>query len=216
MWQVYKMTREYNPKSTYYVAFAFAIPALGGTSFALFGTGTSILLAILWILLALLLGLLSAMIVLGRLAERAAYSQIEGQPGAVGAVLRSSLRRSWRGSEMPVAINPKTQDAVYRATGKGGVVLIGEGPMTRTKRMVDEEQRKIARILPNVPITIFRVGPDEDSIPLRLISKKISKIKSSLTKAEVIAISNRLQSLGATLPIPKGIDPTKVKPGRPR
>ena len=75
--------------------------------------------------------MLLALIILGRRAETAAYSQIEGQPGAVGAVLRSSLRSSWRGSEMPVAVNGKTQDAVYRAVGRGGVVLISEGPQSR-------------------------------------------------------------------------------------
>src|SRR6185312_9311639 len=100
------------------------------------------------------------MLVLGRRAERAAYSQIAGQPGAVGAVLRSSLKRGWRGSEMPIAVNGKTHDAVYRAVGRGGVVLISEGPKTRTNKMIDEGRRKVSRVLPNVPVTTVRVGPD--------------------------------------------------------
>ena len=66
---------------------------------------------------------------------------------------------------MPVAVNGKTQDAVYRATGRGGVVLISEGPATRTKRMVDEERRKVNRVLPNVPVTVITVGPDANSVP---------------------------------------------------
>ena len=55
---------------------------------------------------ALILGLpmafLAATIVLSRRAERAAYKQIEGQPGAVGAALRS-IRRGWYIEETPVA-----------------------------------------------------------------------------------------------------------------
>ena len=38
---------------------------------------------------------------------------------------------------MPVAVT-KSQDAVYRAVGKPGVVLIGEGPQSRTRRMLEE------------------------------------------------------------------------------
>ena len=39
---------------------------------------------------------------------------------------------------------------------------------------------------------------------------------SGLTKAEVLAISNRLQSLENAMPIPKGIDPMKVRAQRAR
>src|SRR5690606_27872 len=115
---------------------------------------------ILWIISGLLAGLLVFLIVLSRKAERAAYSQIKGQPGAVGAVLKSSLRRGWTASEIPVAVSPRTQDAVYRAVGRGGIALIGEGPKSRTTRMLEEERRKVARVAPNVPIHIIHVGPD--------------------------------------------------------
>ena len=67
---------------------------------------------------------------------------------------------------MPVAINPQTMDAVYRAAGRGGVALIAEGPIARTQRLVDDEKRKTAKILPNVPITVLTVGPDEESVKL--------------------------------------------------
>jgi Domain of unknown function (DUF4191) len=160
------------------------------------------------------------MIILGRRAERAAYGQIAGKPGAVGAVLKSSLPRGWTGSEMPVAVSPKTQDAVYRAVGRGGIVLIGEGPKTRTQRMLDEERRRVSRILPNVPVSFLHVGPDVDSIPLHKLSKRVGKLKKSLNKAEVHAVVNRVSSLSrggkGILPIPKGMDPLKARAQRPR
>ena len=118
---------------------------------------------------------------------------------------------------MPVNANAKTQDAVYRAVGRGGVILVGEGPRSRSSRLVEDEKRKVNRVLPNVPVTVLFVGPDEDSIPLYKLTKSVRKVKSTLTKPEVLAIVNRLSSLSSSgLPIPKGVDPFKVKPQRAR
>ncbi len=216
MWQVFQMTRRYDDRAVLYIGLGIALPIIAGVLLAVFLSGGNVFTVVLWIVAGVLAGILLALIILGRRAERAAYSQIEGQPGAVGAVLRSSLKRSWRGSEMPVAVNGKTQDAVYRATGRGGVVLISEGPKSRTQRMIDEERRKVTRVLPNVPVTTISVGPDADSVPLHKIPRTLSRIKPALTKAEVLAISNRLQSLENALPIPKGVDPMKVRPQRAR
>ncbi|MEN2737406.1 DUF4191 domain-containing protein [Microbacterium sp. X-17] len=216
MWQVLQMTRRYDDRALLYIVGGIVLPILAGVAMAVFLSGGNVFTMVLWIVAGVLAGVLLGLIILGRRAERAAYSQIEGQPGAVGAVLRSSLKRSWRGSEMPIAVNGKTQDAVYRATGRGGVVLIGEGPKTRTQRMVDEERRKINRVLPNVPVTIISVGPDADSVPLHKVPRTLAKIKPTLTKAEVIAISNRLASLENAMPIPKGVDPMKVRAQRAR
>ncbi|WP_193510062.1 DUF4191 domain-containing protein [Cryobacterium sp. BB736] len=219
MYQVYKMTRREDPGSVWYMLAGFVLPLLLAILLGVLLARDSIFGLIMWVLAGILGGLLGFMIVLGRRAEQAAYKQIEGQPGAVGAVLKSSLPRGWTGSEMPVAISPRTQDAVYRAVGKGGVVLIGEGPASRTQRMLDDERRKVARILPNVPIHVLHVGPDIDSVPLAKMSKKFKRYKKALNRAEIYAVSNRVKSLsskGTNLPIPKGIDPTKVRAPRPR
>ena len=216
MWQVFQMTRRYDDRALLYIVGGIVLPILAGIAMAVFLSGGNVFTMVLWIVAGVLAGVLLGLIILGRRAERAAYSQIEGQPGAVGAVLRSSLKRSWRGSEMPIAVNGKTQDAVYRATGRGGVVLISEGPKTRTQRMVDEERRKINRVLPNVPVTVISVGPDSDSVALHKVPRTLAKIKPTLTKAEVIAISNRLASLENAMPIPKGVDPMKVRAQRAR
>ena len=148
--------------------------------------------------------------------DRAAGYDVARDLFAVGAVLRSGLRGTWTGGEMPVAVNGKTQDAVYRAVGRGGVVLIAEGPSGRTKRMLDDERRKVTRILPNVPVTFVNVGPDADAVPLHKVPRTLAKTKKVLTKAEVLAVKNRLASLNTSLPIPKGVDPFKVRSGRPR
>ena len=217
MWQVFKMTRRYDKSITWLLLACFIIPTGLSVALGILFSGDNILGLVLYIIAGVLAGVLLVLIVLGRRAEAAAYSQIAGKPGAVGAVLKSGLRRSWTGSEMPVNVSPKTQDAVYRAVGRGGVALIGEGPKSRTQRMLEDERRNVVRILPNVPVTFIYVGPDPDSTPLHKLPSALRKIKSKLRKAEVLAVSNRLNSLGkGGLPIPKGVDPFKVRAPRPR
>lgn len=217
MYQVFHMTRRYDKLAIWYLLLAFLLPVLAGIILAIVLGGDSILAVVLYVIAGVLGGVLLFLIVLGRRAEKAAYSQIEGQPGAVGAVLKSSLRRGWTASEMPVSVSPKTQDAVYRAVGRGGVALIGEGPRSRTQRMLEDERKSIVRILPNVPVSFIYVGPDAESVPLYKLPTKLRQLKPVLRKPEILAVSNRLNSLGKNgLPIPKGIDPMRVRSQRPR
>lgn len=216
MWQVFQMTRRYDARAVWYIAGGVAGPIVLAVILSLFLSGGNVVTEVLWIVAGVMAGILAGLLILGRRAERAAYSQIEGQPGAVGAVLRSSLKRGWRGSEMPVAVNARSQDAVYRAVGRGGVVLISEGPKSRTARMVDEERRRVAKVLPNVPVTTINVGPDPDAVPLHRVARALSRIKPALTKPEVMAVSDRLSSLKTQLPIPKGVDPMKARQQRAR
>jgi uncharacterized membrane protein YuzA (DUF378 family) len=211
------MTRRYDKMAIWWMLAAFVVPVLLGVLLAFTLGGGNILSFILYIVVGVMAGILVFMIVLGRLAERAAYSQIEGQPGAVGAVFKSGLRRQWRASEMPVAVNGRSQAAVYRAVGRPGVVLVTEGTKGQTQKIVDEERRKVSRITPGVPITVLSVGSDSDAIPLHKLARAMNKNKKAIGRNEILAVSNRLDSLGQNkLPIPKGVDPTRVRPGRPR
>jgi hypothetical protein len=213
-WQVFQVTRKADPATAWWMLLGFLVAVLAGVALALLIGGGNVFTIIVYVLLGVVAGVLVATIILGRRAERAAYKQIEGQPGAVGAVLRSTLRRGWRGSEVPVAVNARTRDAIYRAVGRPGVVLLAEGPKGRTQRLVDEERRKVTRVAPNVPISVLRVGTDEGSIGLAQINRRLAKLKPKLTRAEVLAVSNRLDSLSGGLPVPKGVDPTKMRPAR--
>jgi hypothetical protein len=219
MWQVLTMTRRYDPMVVWYLAASVLGPiALSIVLAQWLSSGPGQIVGyVLFVITGVLAGVLVFLIVLGRRAERAAYGQIKGQPGAVGAVLKSSLRRGWTASEMPISVSPKTQDAVYRAVGRGGIVLIGEGPQSRTQRMLEDERKSVVRILPNVPITFVYVGPDAESTALHKLAPKLRSIKTVLRKPEILAISNRLNSLGKNgLPIPKGIDPFKARSSRAR
>ena len=217
MWQGFQMTRRYDGAIVLYLLLAFLAPTAAGILLSVFFGGGNPVLWILYITAGVLAGVLLVLIVLGRRAEKAAFSQIEGQAGAVGAVLKSSLRRSWTGNEIPINFN-KTQDAVYRAVGKGGVVLIGEGPRSRTQPMLDKERANVRRILPEVPVHLIYVDArDPEATPLGRIVPTLAKYKKALTKSEISAVANRLSSLGKNgLPIPKGIDPNRVRAPRPR
>lgn len=170
-----------------------------------------------WIFLALLLSAVLCMVILALTVRRASYSQIEGRPGAAKVVL-DQVGRGWYIESQPAAINPKTQDVVWRAIGRPGVVLIVEGPAGRTQRLVAEEQKMLQRILSTVPVHVINVGLAEGQTRLIDLQKTMNRLPTKptkLTNAEITQVAKRLSSLSAKgLPIPKGIDPTKVRPDR--
>ena len=164
-------------------------------------------------LLGLLLSVLAMMVLLSLFTRRASYRQIEGQPGASVAVMQQV--RGYNTDSDPVAVNPRSQDMIFRSVGRAGVVLVSEGPVGRTRRMVRDEERKTARILQNVPIHVLSVGNGDGQVKLSALESTMRKLPRKLTKQEVAAVVKRLHSLGAMrLPIPKGVDPMKARPDR--
>jgi hypothetical protein len=213
LWQVYKVTAKNDPSSVWVALLGFLLSVAIGLSLGYFVFGGEPWSFTLWTITGVTSGLLVAMIIMSRRAERSAYRQIEGQTGAVSAVLNSQIRRSWRASPTPIAISPKTREAVYRMIGRPGVVLIGEGESVRVSQMLQDEARKVQRIAPGVTIHQIRVTLDDSGVRLYNLLKHVYKLKKSLSRAEVTAVANRLDSLGGlSIPIPKGIDPMKVRP----
>ncbi|BAW93251.1 hypothetical protein CHIBA101_1395 [Actinomyces sp. Chiba101] len=170
-----------------------------------------------WVILGIMLAFLLDMILLSWTVRRASYSQIEGVPGAAKAVL-DQVGKGWYLEEQPVAVNPKTQDVIWRLVGRPGIVLVVEGPTGRTQRLVADERKKINRILSTVPLHVINVGTDEGQVRLSELSAALRKLPTKptrLTDSEISQVSKRLSSLGAKgLPIPKGIDPAKIRPDR--
>ena len=124
LWQVYKLTAKSDKNFVLAGTLGFIAPlAIGVLAIVLFFRDSA-LTVFLWSITTLLFSFLSALTVLSRRAEKAAFMRIAGQPGAVAAVISSTLKRGYSTSEMPVAVDPKSRDAVYRAVGKAGVVLI--------------------------------------------------------------------------------------------
>jgi len=174
---------------------------------------------VLWGITGLLLGVLGSMMTMTRLSTSAMYKKIDGMPGATGHVLSTSLGRRWQSSEMPVGINPKTQEAVYRAIGRGGVVIVGEGSRGRLTRLVNDERSKIQRVASGVPVTVIYVGHGDGDVTIAKLAPTIKSLPKKVDKATMAAVIKRVDSVSqslSSLPIPKGIDPTKVRAPRPR
>ena len=169
-----------------------------------------------WLFLGILMALMVDMIILSVAVRRASYSQIEGMPGAAKAVL-DQIGRGWYVESEPVAFT-KDQDLVWRLVGRPGVVLIAEGPSTRTRRMLAEEERKVHRLLSTVPIHTLQVGTDAGQVRLTDLSKTLRRLPTkptSLTDSEITQVSKRLTSMaGKNLPIPKHIDPNRIRTDR--
>ncbi|SEE60201.1 DUF4191 domain-containing protein [Jiangella alba] len=157
----------------------------------------------LWIIVGLPIALLGAAIVFGRRAERAAYSQIEGQPGAAAAAL-GTLRRGWETTPM-VGAN-RYQDVVHRAVGRPGIVLIGEGSVPgRVANLLAQEKKRHSRVAPEMPVVEVIVGREEGQVPLPRLTRHLNKLPKNIRPAEVTELRARLRALGSTpIGIPKG------------
>jgi hypothetical protein len=209
VWSAYQMTRKEDPNVTWLMAAVFVGILVIALAIGLWW-GQWVYMLIVGIPFAAL----GAMFVLTRRAERAAYSRIDGEPGASRAAL-GTIRRGWTFDEEPVAVEPRHQDLVFRGIGRAGIVLVSEGPAHRATKLLDTEKRRIMRVLPNVPVTTIQYGTDEGQLALQKIPRAVQKLKPTLTKPETAEIAKRLKALGgAKLPIPKGIDPSRARPDR--
>ncbi|WP_030269107.1 DUF4191 domain-containing protein [Streptomyces sp. NRRL B-24484] len=156
-------------------------------------------------ILGFVVGFLAVAVVFGRRAERAAFGQMEGQPGAVAAVL-NNIRRGWSANPTPVAVT-RSQDAVYRAVGRPGIALIGEGNPNRVRPLLAAEKKKMAKVVGDVPVHDIMVGNGEGEIPLKKLQIHLMRLPRAITPAQVTETNDRLRALGDLLsraPIPKG------------
>ncbi|MFM5967856.1 MAG: DUF4191 domain-containing protein [Micrococcales bacterium] len=211
---MYKMTMSADNTAIWWALLPFAVSVLVGTVLGLLLSPSNTLGLVTWIVTGVLAGFLGFLITMSRRAERVAYQNIEGKQGAVGAVISSALKRGWRTSERPVAVNPRTFDAVYRAIGPAGVVLIAEGKRTQVRQLLEDEKKRVARVASGVPIHVFYVVDDSEGTPLLKLVRSVYKLKRTLNRTEISAVANRLSTVGMNLAVPKGIDPTKFRAPR--
>jgi hypothetical protein len=206
----YKMTRQVDP------LVGWITLAVGLVAFAVvLAIGFVVGQPIIFGLLGLMVGFLAATIIFGRRAEKAAFAQVEGQPGAAAAAL-NMLRRGW--TVTPGVAATRNQDVVHRAVGRPGVVLVGEGSPARIGSLLASERKKVSRFVPDVPIYELQAGNEEGQVPLRRLNNKLMKMPRNLKNDQVAEVNRRLKALGTmNLPIPKGPMPKGMKmPKGPR
>ncbi|MET9570071.1 DUF4191 domain-containing protein [Streptomyces virginiae] len=202
----YKMTRKADPKVGLIVA------GVGIVTFGVFlAIGFLIDHPVYLGILGFLVAFLAMAIVFGRRAERAAFGQMEGQPGAAAAVL-DNVGRGW--TTTPAIAMTRQQDIVHRAVGKAGVVLIAEGNPNRVKPLLANEKKKMARIMPDVPVHDFIVGTDEGEVPLKKVRTTLLKLPRVLSGPQITQVNDKLRAMGdlmSNMPLPKGPMPKGMK-----
>ncbi|TDC09276.1 DUF4191 domain-containing protein [Streptomyces sp. 8K308] len=202
----YRMTRR-NDRWIGWIISAVGLGTFGVVLAIGFLIGHPIYLGILGFLVALL----TTAIVFGRRAERAAFSQMEGQPGAAAAVLEN-MRRGVSFTPA-VAIN-RNQDVVHRAVGKFGVVLVGEGNPNRLRTLMAAEKRRMNRAISEVPVHDVIVGRGEGQVELKKLRSTILKYPRVLGGPRVTEVNDRLRAMGdlmSNMPLPKGPMPKGMR-----
>ncbi|MEV0524821.1 DUF4191 domain-containing protein [Streptomyces sp. NPDC050439] len=197
--QTYKMTRRADPR------IGLIIAAVGIVTFGVFlGIGFLIGHPIYLGILGFVLAFLAMAIVFGRRAERAAFGQMEGQPGAAAAVL-DKIGRGW--TTTPAVAMNRSQDVVHRTVGKAGIVLVAEGNPNRVKSLLAAEKKRMARVVSDVPVHDVIVGTGEGQVPLKKLRTTLLKLPRVLQGPQVTATNDRLRAMGdlmSNMPLPKG------------
>ena len=205
--QTYQMTKQSDPRIGLILLGWFLLPiAVAAVICFLIGSW--------WLMLVgVSTGALVAALILGRRAERAAYSQIEGQPGAAAAVL-NSLGKGW--FVTPAVAVTKNQDIVHRVIGRPGVILVGEGVGSRVTNALRNEQKRESRFVPDVDFHEYVMGREEGQVPIGSLVKTIRKLPKTLSPGQVTEVRRRLEALtNQPLPMPKGPIPKSTRAMRP-
>lgn len=207
---VYQMTKKTDSRIGLILLGVFLVTAL--VAFGVFylvpgGWGFDVITAVLF-------GVLAALVVFGRRAQKSQYAQIEGRTGAAAAVL-SQLKRGWK-VDPGIAFN-RNQDIVHRVVGPPGIVLVGEGNPNRLKTLLANERRKHERVASETPIYEIVAGDGEGAVPVPKLMRHVSKLGRNIKPAEMTDVLQRLRALDANrsnIPIPKGPVPTSMKGAR--
>jgi len=166
------------------------------------------------VLMGLMTGLMAALVVFGRRAERATYASVEGQVGAAAGALQM-LRRGW--TVKPAIAVTRNQDVVHRVLGMPGIVLVGEGNPGRVRNLLAAEKKKHARVAPEVPIHDIVVGDGDGNVPLAKLTKHVRKLPRAIKPGDMTELIARLRALDAMrpqTPLPRGPVPTSMKGSR--
>lgn len=204
--QAYKLTHEHDPKLPWLMLAAFLLPAV-----VMLLIGLAIDRPILLTVMGLMIGLPLAMIMLVNRTKKATYTRYAGQAGSAEVAL-SMLGKKWV-TQSAITAN-KHYDAVHRAVGPAGIVLVGEGEAGRVRQLLAAESRKHQKVAYGVEVTQVVMGDKQGQVPLKNLSDHIKKLPKRLESHQVTEVASRLKALDAVrprMPIPKGPVPTSTK-----
>ena len=205
MRQAYRLTKKTDPNLGLILLLTFLIFAGIAALLSILTFGTSIFGIIVTAIFALFVGTLGVLIVFGRRAEKSAYLQIEGQPGAAAGALQM-LKRGW--NVKPAVAVTKNQDVVHRLIGRPGVILVGEGNPVRVAQLLGVEKKKHSRVVgEDIPIIDVIVGRGEGQVPLAKLNSHVRRYKKTIKPAQMTEVINKMMALDAMrpqVPMPRG------------
>jgi hypothetical protein len=180
-----------------------------GITAVVFGVG--FLFGQQWVSLPLgvILGGLAAVLIFGRRVQRNVFAKAESQPGAAAWALEN-LRGEWKVT--PAVAGTTQLDAVHRAIGRPGVVLVAEGAPHRLKPLLAQEKKRVSRLIGDVPIYDVTVGSGEGQVTLAKLPRHLAKLPRNVDKAQIPVLETKLAILatrGAAMP--KGPMPPGAK-----
>jgi Domain of unknown function (DUF4191) len=203
---VFGMTRQRDPQLIWWLLGAFLIPVAIGVLL-----GFLLKPLWLWIPFGIIFGVLMALNIFGRRAQKSAFAEMEGQPGA-GISVVQRMRGDWRVTT-PVQIN-RNQDLVSRVVSRAGVFIIAEGRGRGARDLLGAEVRRVRKVAGDAPIIDIIVGNGEGEVPLAKLRTTMMRKRRVLRRNEVDDLYRRLAAIGTmNLPIPKGPMPTRIPRG---
>ncbi|MEO3746058.1 DUF4191 domain-containing protein [Plantactinospora sp. B5E13] len=164
----------------------------------------------LWLPIGILLALLALLIVLNLRSNAAMMNAAEGQPGAAASILEN-MRGGWR---VTPAISSTTQmDMVHLVIGRPGVILLAEGNPQRTRSMLGQEKRRLAKVIGTAPLYDYVIGQGENELSIRKMRMTLMRLPRNLSGKDVNSLDRRLKALSAARPqLPKGAIPKNMRP----
>ena len=208
LWQAFQMQRKEDKRLLPYMIGAFALVLALSIVLGRYIGGFTMYLMIV---LGVVLGLMVAVIVFGRRAQKNVYRKAEGQTGAAAWALEN-MRGKWRVAP-GVAVNGHF-DAVHRVIGRPGVIFVGEGSPARVKSLLAQEKKRTARLIGEIPIYDVMVGAEEGEVPLDKLERHLTKLPVNITVKQMDTLESKLVALGTKAgpaAMPKGPLPPQAK-----
>jgi hypothetical protein len=173
----------------------------------------TVLMAIFWgplfIVVGVMLVLLAVLIVLNFRANKAMLNEAEGQPGAAASIVEN-MRGDFR---VTPALASTTQfDFVHLVISRGGVILLGEGNPSRVRSLINQERKRLSKVIGSAELRDFIVGNGEGEVPMGKLRMTLMRLPRTLTPKDITALDKRLKALSARPQLPKGAIPKNMRP----
>lgn len=206
IWQAFNLQRKQDKKLVPLMLLAVVLSAV---VFFLIGS--------LWggqwfmLILGILVGVLIAMWIFSRRIESSMYDKIEGQAGSAGWALENMRNGAGAVWFVKTAVAANTSmDTVHRVIGLPGIVLVGEGTRHRLRPMMQQQHKRLNRLVADVPIYEIYVGDGEDEVTLKQLQRKLMRMPRNFKKNDVYSINSKIEAMdaqrgpGGVTGLPKG------------